>query len=248
MKAMVLAAGQGTRLRPLTDRNPKALVSVAGRAMIEYPLLLLRHYGITDVIINLHHHGDQIENYLGSGEKYGVRITYSKEPVLLDTGGGLLKAKPFLKDETFIVINTDVLIDLPLAKLVTFHRNKGAAATLVLRPDEFADQYGSMETDSQGRLCRFLDTEILSQPGVTGRKLMFTGVQILEPTVFNCMPFHRSGKKFSTTQHLYPQMLRRGEAIYGYLFEGYWQDLGTPARIRKVEEDMLQGKARLHFL
>jgi NDP-sugar pyrophosphorylase family protein len=115
MKAMVLAAGQGTRLHPLTEHTPKALVPVAGRPMIEYSLLLLRRYGIRDIIINLHHLGDQIEHYLGDGKQLGLQITYSKEPELLDTGGGLLKAKPFLQDGTFVVINTDVLIDLSLS-------------------------------------------------------------------------------------------------------------------------------------
>jgi NDP-sugar pyrophosphorylase family protein len=248
MKAMVLAAGQGMRLRPLTEQNPKALVPVAGRAMIEYPLLLLRHYGIRDVVINLHHHGDQIVDYLGSGEKYGLQITYSKELALLGTGGGLLKAKPFLKDGAFIVINTDVLIDLSLADLITFHKNKKASATLVLRPDQLADQYGSIETDAEGRICRFLDTRISSPSGAGGRKLMFTGVQILEPNVFDSTDFDCASEKFSTTRHVYPHMLRRGEAIYGYHFKGYWQDLGTAARIRQAEEDMVHGKAKLHFL
>ena len=144
MKAMVLAAGQGTRLRPLTDHTPKALIPVAGRPMIEYSLLLLRHYGIRDIIINLHHLGDQIESYLGTGKQWGLEITYSKELELLDTGGGLLKAKPFLQEGTFIVINTDVLIDLSLSDLLAFHEKNRAVATLVLRPDPLADQYGSM--------------------------------------------------------------------------------------------------------
>ena len=156
MKEMVFAAGQGDRLRPLTDTSPKALVPVAGRPMIEYPLLLLRHYGIREVIINLHHLGKQIEAYLNNGAKLGLKITYSKEQELLDTGGGLLKAKPFLQDGTFIVINTDVLIDLPLAELIDFHRAKKSTATLALRPDELADQYGSIDIDTEGRIDRFL--------------------------------------------------------------------------------------------
>ena len=137
---MVLAAGQGTRLRQLTDSIPKALVPVAGRPMIEYALLLLRHYGIREVIINLHHFGEQIERHLGDGKKLGLEISYSEEPELLDTGGGLLKAKPFLQNETFIAINTDALIDLNLAALIDFHDKMNAAATLVLRPDARADQ------------------------------------------------------------------------------------------------------------
>ena len=152
MKAMVLAAGQGTRLHPLTERTPKALVAVSGRPMIEYSLLLLKRFDIRDIIINLHHLGSQIESYLGDGTKWGLHITYSQEPELLDTGGGLLKAKRFLDDGTFIVINTDVLIDLSLSELIAFHNQKRAAATLVLRPDPLADQYGSMEIDSDGRI------------------------------------------------------------------------------------------------
>ena len=122
MKAMVLAAGQGTRLRPITDNKPKALVPVAGRPMIEYALLLLRYYTIEDVVINLHHFGAAIESHLGNSKKLGLRISSAHEPELLDTGGGLLKAKPFLQDGAFIVINTDALIDLNLAELIAFHK------------------------------------------------------------------------------------------------------------------------------
>ena len=150
MKAMVLAAGQGTRLRPLTDTIPKALVPVAGRPMIEYSLLLLRHYGIGDIVINLHHHGEQIEKRLGDGSQLGLQISYSIEPELLDTGGGLLKAKPFFQNETFIVINTDVLIDLHLDELLEFHENKAPRQHwfygLTRRPTSM-DRWISMSTD-----------------------------------------------------------------------------------------------------
>jgi len=248
MKAMVFAAGQGLRLRPLTDRVPKALVPVAGRPMIEYPLMLLRHYGIREIIINLHHLGDQIEAYLGDGKKFGVEIIYSKERELLDTGGGLLKAKPFLERETFIVINTDVMIDLSLAELIAFHKKSQATATLVLRPDPDADRFGSMEIDSEGRIYRFLNAR--RQPGasVPGRKLMFTGVQILEPRIFDYMHGERGPHKFGTTKDTYPQMLVEGERLYGFCFEGLWQDLGTPVRIKEIEEGLAQGRTRLHYL
>ena len=164
MKAMVLAAGQGTRLRPITDSQPKALVPLAGRPMIEYALLLLRHYGIGEIIINLHHFAEQIEDRLGDGQQLGLNIMYSKETELLDTGGGLLKAKAFLQDGSFIVINTDALIDLNLAEVIAFHKSKNTAATLVLRPDENAEQYGSMDIDEQGRNCRFLRTQAPIRP------------------------------------------------------------------------------------
>ena len=248
MKAMVFAAGQGLRLRPLTDRVPKALVPVAGRPMIEYPLLLLRHYGIREIIINLHHLGEQIEAYLGDGTRFGIEIIYSREPELLDTGGGLLKAKPFLEKETFIVLNTDVIIDVSLTDLIAFHRRKSSTATLVLRPDTDADRFGSMEIDPDGRIYRFLGAKSPAQPSLPGRKLMFTGVQILEPRIFDYMPRGAGLGKFGTTKDTYPHMLTAGEPLYGYCFDGLWQDLGTPQRIEQVEQALLQRQARLHYL
>jgi len=247
VKAMVLAAGQGTRLRPATESKPKALVPVAGRPMIEYPLLLLRHYGIREVVINLHHFGEQIENRLGDGKAFGLEISYSREPELLDTGGGLLKAKSFLRDGAFIVINTDALIDVNLALLIDFHGKMNAAATLVLRADDRADEYGSMEIDANGRICRFLDSKAPLAPVGSTRKLMFTGVQILDPKVFEHMDAGGM-RKFSTTKHTYPRMLLGGERLFGFYFNGFWQDLGTPARIREAESEIQTGRARLHFL
>lgn len=247
MKAMVLAAGQGTRLRPLTVKIPKALVPVAGRPMIEYSLLLLRHYEIRDIIINLHHLGEQIETYLGNGAKMGLRITYSIEPELLDTGGGLLKAKPFLGNGTFIVINTDVLIDLSLADLLAFHREKAAVATLVLRPDPQADRYGSMDIDASGRICRFLQSAAPMRPSSPLTKLMFTGVQVLEPKIFAYME-PTTTTRFSTTKDTYPRILTEGEPFCGFRFDGFWQDLGTPERIKQAEEGLARGEAKLHYL
>ena len=246
MKAMVLAAGQGTRLRPLTHGMPKALVPVAGRPMIEYPLLLLRHYGIREIMINLHHFGEQIENKLGTGERLGLRISYSEETELLDTGGGLLKAKSFLHDETFIVINTDALIDVDLAAAIAFHKHKHTPVTLILRPDPDADHYGSIDIDSNAQICRFLTTHAPNPPSGPVRKLMFSGVQILEPTIFNYMA--GMPQKFSTTRETYPKMLAAGEPLYGFCFEGFWQDLGTAARIKQAEEKLGRGEAALHYL
>ncbi len=248
MKAMVFAAGRGERLRPLTQTIPKALVRVGGRPMIDYPLLLLRHHGIREVIINLHHLGEQSETYLGNGERFGLDIVYSKEPELLDTGGGLFKARAFLDRETFLVINTDVMIDLPLAEAIAFQERAAATATLVLRPDPEADRFGSIEIGPEGRIYRFLNVRKQSDGAVPLRKLMFTGVQILEPRVFQYMNEEQAGKKFGTTKDTYPQMFVSGEPLYGFCFDGFWQDLGTPERIKAAEESLARGEARLHYL
>jgi len=178
----------------------------------------------------------------------GLIISYSREAQLLDTGGGLLKARSFLQDDAFIVINTDALVDLNLAAVIDLHFRMNAVATLVLRPDERADEYGSMDIDSSGRICRFLDSKAPIEPVGATRKLMFTGVQILDPKVFDHMEDRAAARKFSTTKHTYPRMLVGGERLFGFLFDGFWQDLGTLERIREAELKMQNGQARLHFL
>ncbi len=251
MKAMVFAAGHGERLRPLTEGLPKALIPVAGRPMIEYPLLLLRHHGITEVIINLHYLGDKIKEHLQDGKKLGLKIAYSEEKELLDTGGGLLKAKAFLSDSTFIVINSDVIIDLPLTELLQSHREHSGIATLVLRPDPQADLYGAIETSTDLRIQRFLNYRApRSESAGSLTKYMFTGVQLLEPKVFDYMEPESSAlpAKFGTTKVTYPRILTQGGKLYGFPFHGYWQDTGTPERIQEAEEKLKRGEVRLHYL
>lgn len=249
MKAMVFAAGHGERLRPLTEKIPKALIPVAGRPIIEYPLLLLRHYGITEVIINLHHLGEKIKEYLRDGKRLGLQITYSEEKELLDTGGGLLKARPFLSDSTFIVINSDVIIDLPLTELIEAHRRTGALATLVLRKDADADRYGAIHASADLRVQRFLSHEA---PGAASSgpltKYMFTGVQLLDPKVFDFMQPEAASPAFGITRVTYPRMLRARASMYGFPFRGFWQDLGTPERIQETEERLKRGEVKLHYL
>ncbi len=245
MKAMVFAAGYGQRLRPMTDTLPKALIPLWGRPMIEYPLRLLGRSGITEIIINLHHLGSKIEAALGDGNGLGLQIRYMKEETLLDTGGGLFRARELFRDGTFLVINSDVLIDLPLRELVATHQQNQATATLVLRADENAEQFGIIETSSDGRIHRFLGQ---AAPGPIPNpldRLMFTGVQILEPTVFDFMEEERP---FSLTRVTYPKMLLHGEPLYGLNFKGYWQDLGTPERLKEAEEKLARGEVKLHFL
>lgn len=251
MKAMVFAAGYGERLRPLTEKLPKALVPVAGRPVIEYPLLLLRHYGIREIIINVHHLGAKIQDYLRDGKKLGLKITYSEEKELLDTGGGLLQARPFFTDGTFVVINSDVIIDLSLAELLEQHRKYGGIATLVLRQDPQADLYGAIETSRDLRIQRFLGYQAPQGESVEAlTKFMFTGVQILEPKIFHYMEAApaASPAKFGITKVTYPKILTHGERLYGFPYQGYWQDLGTPERIKEAEKKMAAGEVKLHYL
>jgi len=243
MHAMILAAGFGTRLRPLTNTVPKALVPVAGRPLIEYGLLLLKAHGITEVIINLHHLGEKIRAALGDGSIYGLHITYSPEDPILETGGGIKNAQPFLDGETFVVLNCDTIVDLDLGALRAFHLQQRAAATLVLRPDPEAARYGILETDASRQIRRFL-----GQPAAVSEPLspyMFTGVQMLEPRVFAFTPEERP---FSTTRETYPQMLRAGEPLYGFIYTGSWMVVDDAAGIARATQTIVSGQVRLSYL
>ncbi|MGH7844184.1 MAG: nucleotidyltransferase family protein [Candidatus Binatia bacterium] len=245
MKAMVLAAGLGERLRPLTHNMPKALVQVAGRPMIEYPLLLLRHAGIREVVINLHYRGAQLADCLGDGTRFGLSIEYSREEGLVDTGGGVFLARRFLAGGPFIVINSDVLIDLSLNELIAFHSSRKPVATLVLRPDEKAEEFGAIECAEDGRIHRFLKVDVRTAANQVTKKRMFTGVQILEPSIFDYM---EENKPFSLTRTTYSGVVAGGQPIYGFDYFGYWQDLGTIERIKQAEEKLQSGEVKLHYL
>jgi len=241
---MVLAAGLGTRLRPLTLDRPKALVEVAGRPLIAYNLLLLRHHGITDVVINLHHHGEALRTALGDGSHFGVHILYSPEEPLLDTGGAIKNAEALLADDDFLVLNGDTIIDLPLDRLIAAHRTRAATATLVLRRDPEQVRYGLVEIDSAGRIRRFL-----GWPETVAEQLtayMFAGVHILSPRVLRYMPERGA---FSVTRETYPALLAAGEPLYALPFDGFWRAIDTAADLACAAEALASPTvARLHYL
>jgi NDP-sugar pyrophosphorylase family protein len=228
---MILAAGFGSRLRPLTDRAPKALIPVAGKPLIAYPLALLREAGIREVLINLHHLGDQIRAALGNGSAYGVSIEYSEEDPILDTGGAIKNAEHFLAGDTFLVLNADTVIDLQLTDLIDWHRRKRALATMVLRPDPDSPRYGEIEIDTTGRIRRFLGQPASVPEPLT--PLMFAGVHVFEPQVFEQMGHGR----FGITRVTYPKMLAEGKPLFGYVFQGYWRVLDTHAGLAEGRWD-----------
>jgi NDP-sugar pyrophosphorylase family protein len=220
---MILAAGEGRRLRPITETLPKALVEVGGRPLIDYALETVVRSGITDVILNLHHHGDQIRTHVGDGKRFGVRVQYSHERTLLGSGGGIVHARPLLGEQRFVTLNADTIVEVDLRAVARFHESNRAAATLVLRKDPRMAEYGIIQIAPGGRVCRFLQHEGPGSDGVL-EQFMYTGVQILEPAVFRYMP---ASGAFSITEVTYPQMLRAGEPVYGYPFEGSWVTVGT---------------------
>jgi len=242
MRALILAAGLGTRLRPLTDKLPKPLLSVGERPLIHYHLALLKKYGITDIVINVHYHAKTMILALGDGARFGVHITYSEEPVILGTGGGIKNLQTLFGDEAFLVINGDILVDINLDSLFAFHHKKKGAATLALRDDSDLTQYGIIETDENDQIQNIL-SKIPSTKGMF-RKRMFTGVHILTPAVFDYIP----QKTFYSITDSYIEMLRKEERLFGYSMEGYWNDLGVQKRYHEVNQEMKEGKIKLHYM
>lgn len=228
---MILAAGLGTRLRPLTDTIPKPLIEVAGRPMIAYPLGLLRDAGITEVAINLHHLGAQIRDALGDGGAYGVRITYFNEDPILDTGGAIAAAREVLSAGPFVVLNADTITAIRLQEVIEFHRHRGATATLVLRADPEVQRYGALEIDAEARIRRILGApkQLPSDVREPLQALMFAGIHVIEPRIFDYLP---SGV-YSITRATYPAMLAAGEPLYGFVHDGFWRVLDTPAGLEE---------------
>jgi NDP-sugar pyrophosphorylase family protein len=184
---MILAAGRGERLRPLTDDKPKPLVRVAGRCLIDYAIDTCCEAGITDIIVNLHHFGDQIRDHVGDGSDRGVHIFYSEEPTLQGSGGGIREARDLLGSSTFVTLNSDTIIDIDLGVVLSAHRRSAAAATLVLRKDRQMEKFGLIQLEADNRIGAFLSTQ---REGFAAplEPYMYTGVQILEPEIFAYMP------------------------------------------------------------
>ena len=244
-KAMILAAGLGTRLRPLTDARPKALVELNGRPLLDIALARLRRFGITDVIVNVHHFADQLEDYLRSHNSFGMHIEISREDELLDTGGGLLKAAPFfLRDgdlsKPFLLHNVDVLSNIDLAAMVELHCREDALATLAVQQRTTSR---SLLMAPQLRLCGRRTAGKADEvvcAAANPQPWAFSGIHVLSPRIFQLMS---SGAAAPTPAFsIIPEYLRfaaRGEKILGYSADGsYWRDLGTPASLEQAAGDI----------
>jgi len=222
---MILAAGVGSRLQPITATIPKAMIEVGGRPLIEYAVDTLVRSGVEEAIVNLHHHGNRIREHLGDGTAYGLKLIYSEEDPLLGSGGGIYKARAWLDGDDFATLNADTLIDIDLRDLIPVHRGADALATMVLRKDPAMASYGIVRTNSAQRVVQLLDTPVRGcRPG-TGEAYMYSGVQLLSPRVFRYMTGETG--PFSITAKTYPAMLRAGEVVMGYPFDGRWITVGT---------------------
>ena len=242
MKAMILAAGYGTRLRPLTESLPKPLLPILGAPLIVWNLLLLRQHGLTDVIINLHHLGHLIEKELGDGSRFDMRLSYSREPVVLGTGGGMKEVEPFFGGEPFLVLNGDTVLELDCQALIRFHTERGGLATMVVRDDPDVEQWGAVEVDAQQRVVSINGQgRGPASPTRAHQRRMFAGVHVVHPRVLRDMP---RGQESSIID-AYIRALAQGAMILGYEMDGYWSDVGTPERYAKAQRDAQAGLINL---
>ena len=235
MKAVIMAGGSGTRLRPLTCNLPKPMVPVAGKPMSEHIVNLLKTHGFDDIVFTLHYLPDAIRDYFGDGSDFGCKISYSVEEGKPLGTAGCVKAIQDHLDSTFIVISGDSLTDMDLGKALEFHKEKKSKATLVLKRVENPLEYGVVITDNEGRIQRFVE-----KPGASEifSDTVNTGTYILEPEV---MLYVVMGREQDFSNDLFPLLLLRNEPMYGYVADGYWCDIGNLAVYRQAHRDVLDG-------
>jgi mannose-1-phosphate guanylyltransferase len=238
MQAFILAGGKGTRLRPLTMHTPKPIVPIANLPFLLYQLELLKRADVRDVILSLSYQPHKIEDRLGDGTDYDVKINYTFEASPLGTAGAYRNAMGLIS-ETTVVLNGDVLTDIDLNDVLRFHRERHATATIVLTPVPNPTAYGLVETDPDGRVRRFLEKP---KPEEVTCDTINAGIYILEPRVLDYIP---EGEQFMFEYGVFPHLLERGEPFYAYTWRGYWRDIGTSESYLQANMDVLAGRVKL---
>jgi mannose-1-phosphate guanylyltransferase / phosphomannomutase len=235
MKAIIIAGGLGTRLRPLTYNVPKPIVPLVNRPFTFYQIELLKKYGITDIILNLHYLSDNIRNIFDDGKKLGVNISYSLEENPLGTAGAVKNAEQYFDNEPMLVFNGDILTDINLSKMIAFHQEKKAKVTIAMTKVEDPTIYGLIIVDENSRVLEFREKPTWEQ---VVANTINAGVYICDPSIFKLVP---KGKEFSFERQLYPMLLEKGEKIYGYKTDAYWMDIGDPVKYLKAHHDIMNG-------
>ena len=233
MKAILLAGGKGTRLRPLTLHTPKPIVPIFGRPFLHYQIDLVRKLPeIDEVVLSLNYQPRRIEEMFGHGDGLGVRISYVVEPAPLGTAGAVRYAGQAL-DETVVVFNGDVMTQVDLAEVLRLHRARNARATIVLTPVANPTAYGLVETDAEGNVRRFLEKP---KPEEITCNTINAGIYILEPETFDRIP---KDTPWSIERSYFPSLVERGETFVAYVYGGYWIDIGTPEKYTQVHRDIM---------
>jgi NDP-sugar pyrophosphorylase family protein len=258
MKGIVLSAGYGERLRPLTETKPKPILEVGGRPLIHYPLLMLKHAGISEVAINVHHLAAEVERTIGDGAELGLRITYSPERVLTGTGGPLVVLRDYFGNDPFALLNCDTILDLDLGEMIRFHRERGGLATFVLREGGDPDAYSRIECGAGGRIRRmrllrgrvrgeFIDypSDLDANVAAALTPYMYCGVLVCEPEVFAMTP---AAPPFSLMGDLFAPIAARGVPLYGYVHRGYFRTVDDLAGYAAVRDEIATAPPPLAYL
>lgn len=239
MKAVIMAGGEGTRLRPLTSNQPKPMLPLANRPMMEHIVLLLKEHGFTDIVVTVAFMANTIRTYFGDGSELGVRMVYATEDTPLGTAGSVRNAMDELKREPFVVISGDVLTDIDLSAVVRFHEERKALVTIGLKAMENPLEFGIVITRADGAVERFLEKPGWGQ---VFSDTINTGIYVIQPEVFDWI---EAGRSVDWSGEVFPKMLAAGKPIFGAVCEGYWEDVGTIEAYRSAHLDVLDGKVAL---
>ena len=232
---MVLSAGYGTRLWPLTEDRTKPAIPILGKPLVGYVAEYLVQYGLNEIVVNLHHRPESVRAALGNGSAFGVTMTYVEEPVILGTSGALDNARSLFNDDTFVVVNGKIITDIDLRAAFETHRSSDALATLVLMENRKREKFSVVET-RDGLITGFGGMPAKDQADTP---LMFTGIQIFEPRIFDYIP--RGVFSHSTTD-VFPSAIAKGERIAAHVAEGKWRELSTLQRYLDISIEMLREK------
>jgi NDP-sugar pyrophosphorylase family protein len=236
MKALLLVGGKGTRLHPVTYKLPKPMAPVVNRPFLEHVLDWLRSHQVEDVILTTHYLPEVISEHFGDGSRHGVRLTCLREEEPLGTGGAIKNAEHIL-DDTFLVLNGDILTDIDLSAMIAYHRAKRAQATLALTWVDDPTPFGAVETAEDGRIQCFREKP---KPEEVTTHYINAGIYVFEPALFKEMP----EGAFSVERDLYPRLVEGGVPMFGYRTQGYWLDIGTVAKYLQAHQDILDGKVQ----
>ncbi|HHW47331.1 MAG TPA: NDP-sugar synthase [Clostridiaceae bacterium] len=238
MKALFLAGGLGTRLKPITNELPKPMVPIMGKPLLERNIKNLKKHGIDEVILSTCYKPQKIREYFEDGSKFGVKISYICEDIPLGTGGAVKNAQEFF-DDTFLVFNSDIISDINISEIIRFHKEKGALATIAATEVDNPSAYGVIEQDEKGFITAFKEKPL---PHETNSNLINAGIYVFEPDLFNEIP---AGRVVSIERETFPLLLEKGYKIAVYNKCSYWLDLGTPEKYMKAHKDILNGKLKI---
>jgi NDP-sugar pyrophosphorylase family protein len=232
MRAIVLSAGYGTRLWPLTEDRTKPAIPILGKPLVGYVAEYLAGYGIDEIVVNLHHRPESVRRALGDGSRFGVKLHYVEEPVILGTSGALDNTREFFERETFVVVNGKIITDIDLTAAIETHRRMNAIATLVLLPNVSRERFSVVETED-GRIKGFGRMPAADGPV----PLMFTGIHIMEPRILDYVP---RGVFSDSVTDVYPQAMANGEILAAHVATGKWRELSTLKRYLDISVELLR--------